>query len=48
MTGMQVEDVKDAATMVAQLRRAGPGHGTLHIDFRLQEQYGGGGNGVVG
>jgi hypothetical protein len=43
-----VEDVKEAATLVAQLRRAGQGHGTLHIDFRLQEEYGGSGDGVVG
>jgi hypothetical protein len=35
----QAKDVKKAADLVSQLRRAGPGHGTWHIDLQLQKRY---------
>ena len=35
----QVADVKEAAVFVSQLRRAGQGHGTVHIDLQLQREY---------
>jgi len=39
----QAKDIKTAADLVSQVRRAGPGHGTLHIDVLLQHKYGAGG-----
>ena len=34
--------MKKAADYVSQLRRAGPGHGTFHMDVLFQRRYGDG------
>ncbi|KAG2500677.1 hypothetical protein HYH03_001443 [Edaphochlamys debaryana] len=44
----QSKDVKEAAVLVSQVRRAGLGHGVFHVDYLLSEEYGedaAGGNG---
>ncbi len=41
-THEQAKDVKKAADYVSQLRRAGPGHSTFHMDVLFQNKYGDG------
>ncbi|PNH12886.1 Ferritin-1, chloroplastic [Tetrabaena socialis] len=36
----QSKDVKEAAVLVAQVRRAGRGHGVFHVDTLLASRYG--------
>lgn len=43
----QAQDVKHAATLVSQVRRAGHGHGVFHIDALLLCRYGGGEGGAA-
>ncbi len=45
----QAKDIKQAANYVSQLRRAGKGHGTFHMDLHFQDKYGYGleGNGAA-
>ncbi|KIZ02608.1 ferritin heavy chain [Monoraphidium neglectum] len=38
----QSTEVKQAADLFSRVRRAGPGHGVVHIDIELQRRYGSG------
>jgi hypothetical protein len=42
----QAKDIKYAANLVSQAKRAGPGHGTFHLDLILQRKYGYGQDGT--
>lgn len=39
LPSLQGKDVKEAAVLVSQVRRAGRGHGVFHVDTLLARKY---------